>query len=135
MQKEIRKTWFFNHPPQRVWECLTQPELLEQWLGATDLQPIPGHKFRFISPNGNHASCEVLEVVPFTRLSYSWQKRSANDDRLYDSRVVWTLTPSGGGTELLLVHSGFTTAKDLTGHDNGWDACLKKFAELLRTGH
>jgi len=133
MQKEIRKTWLFNHRPQKVWECLTQPEILEQWLGKTDLQPIVGHKFRFVSPNGNDAYCEVLEVVPLSRLSYSWQKRSVNDNQLYNSTVVWTLAPSGDGTELHLVHSGFIAVKDLAGHDNGWDACLKKFEELLKT--
>lgn len=131
MQKEIRKTWFFNHPPQKVWECLTQPEILEQWLGKTDLQPVVRHKFRFISPNGNDAHCEVLEAVPFTRLSYSWQKRSVNDHRLYNSKVMWTLVPVGDGTELRLVHNGFTSTEDLAGHDNGWDACIKQMEGLL----
>lgn len=131
MQKEIRKTWFFNHPPQKVWECLTQPEILEQWLGKTDLQPVVGHKFRFISPNGNDAHCEVLEAVPFTRLSYSWQKRSVNDHQLYTSKVMWNLVPVGDGTELRLVHNGFNSTDDLAGHDTGWDACIKNFEALL----
>jgi len=135
MQKEIRKAWFFNHPAQVVWECLTRPDLLEQWLGATDLQPIVGHKFRFVSPNGNDAYCEVLEVNPVTKLSYSWQKRSVEDKKIYTSTVMWTLIPKDNGTELQLVHNGFVAAEDLTGHDTGWDACLKKFEGLLKTGH
>jgi uncharacterized protein YndB with AHSA1/START domain len=133
MQKEIRKTWFFSHPPQRVWECLTQPGILEQWLGATDFQPLVGHKFRFISPHNNHAYCEVLEVVPFTRLSYSWQKRSGKNDQPYNSKVVWTLTAKDDGTELELIHNGFVAAEDRTGHDNGWDACLRILEKVLKT--
>ncbi len=50
MQKEIKHTWHFSQSPQEVWEYLTKPELMEQWLGKTDFQPIVGHKFRFISP-------------------------------------------------------------------------------------
>lgn len=32
MEKEIKKTWHFNQAPQDVWEYLTKPELIEQWL-------------------------------------------------------------------------------------------------------
>jgi uncharacterized protein YndB with AHSA1/START domain len=62
MQKEIKHTWFFNQPPQEIWEYLTKPVLLEQWLMKTDFQPIAGHKFRFTSPSGKIINCKVLEV-------------------------------------------------------------------------
>src|SRR5215469_1341977 len=107
MQKEIRQTRFLDQSPQEVWECLTQCELLEQWLGKTDFQPVPGHKFRFISPNGNDAHCEVLEVQPLVKLSYTWQKRSLEDNRSFTSKVMWTLAPKENGTELQLVHKDF----------------------------
>jgi uncharacterized protein YndB with AHSA1/START domain len=133
MQKEIKHTWHFNQSPQKVWEYLTKPELLEQWLGKTDFQPIVGHKFRFISPYGNDSYCEVLEVKPFTKLSYSWQKNSAKDKKPFNSKVVWTLVPKENGTELQLVHNGFTALEDFVGHENGWKTCLKQFEELLNT--
>ena len=47
MQKEIKQTWHFEQSPQEVWEYLTKPELIEQWLMKTDFQPILGFKFRF----------------------------------------------------------------------------------------
>ena len=131
MQNEIKHTRFFNQSPQKVWEYLTNPELLEQWLGKTDLLPIVGHKFRFISPYGNDSYCEVLEAKPYTKLSYSWQKKSAKDLQPFNSIVVWTLVPKENGTELQLVHNGFTAMEDLAGHDNGWDDCLKKFEERV----
>jgi len=131
MQKKIKHTWFFNHSPQVVWEHLTRSELIEQWLGKTDFQPVAGHKFRFISPYGNHSICEVLEVKPFTLLSYSWQKNSAIDNKPFTSRVIWTLIPKRTGTELQLVHTGFTSLEDVVAHGNGWKVCLKQFEELL----
>ena len=133
MENEIRQTRHFNQPPQEVWDYLTKPELIEQWLGKTDFKPVAGYKFRFISPYGNDSYCEVLEVKPFTRLSYSWQKNSAKDHKLFNSTVVWTLVPKGNGTELQLVHNGFTAAEDVIAHTNGWNICLKKIEEIVKT--
>lgn len=133
MKKDIQQTWFFHHPPQDVWEYLTKPELLEQWLGKTDFQPMVGHKFTFVSPYGNDSHCEVLEVKPFTKLSYSWQKRSLDDNKVFDSKIVWTLVPRENGTELQLVHDGFIAGEDLMGHEKGWKECINKFDELINT--
>jgi uncharacterized protein YndB with AHSA1/START domain len=131
MQKEIKQNWQFRQSPQEVWEYLTKPELLEQWLGKTDFQPIMGHKFRFISPYGNDSYCEILEVRPFTRLSYSWQKNSSKDNKPFNSEIVWTLIPTENGTVLQLVHKDFTAVEDVVAHENGWNTCLKQFRELL----
>lgn len=131
MQKEIKQTRQFSQSPEEVWEYLTKPELLEQWLGKTDFEPVIGHKFRFISPYGNHCYCEVLEVKPVTRLSYSWQKISAKDNKPFNSKVMWTLVPTEDGTELQLVHNGFAALEDVTAHETGWNTCLKQMEELI----
>ncbi len=133
MQKEIKQTWHFNQLPQVVWEYLTKPELLEQWLMKTDFQPIVGHKFRFTTSSGKIIYCEVLEVNPFTKLSYSWQAHSGNGNKSFDSEVIWTLIPKGKGTELQLVHNGFTALEDFIAHNNGWTTLGNRFVELLNT--
>src|SRR4030095_5832464 len=132
MQKEIRQAWFFSRSPQEVWEYLTQPELIELWLSKTDFQPIAGHKFHFADKSGKIIYCEVIEVKPFTRLSYSWQYVSANNNERFDSRVVWPLVPNESGTELQLQHADFKFLEDLTAHSKGWNTCLKRFEELLK---
>ena len=131
MQKDIRQTWSFRRPPQEVWEYLTRPELIGQWLSKTDFQPIAGHKFHLADKSGKIIYCEVIEVKPFTRLSYSWQYVSANNNGRFDSMVVWTLVPNESGTKLQLQHDGFKFLEDLTAHSNGWNTCLKRFDELL----
>jgi len=135
MQEEIKQTRQFRQSPQEVWEYLTKPELLEQWLGKTDFRPVVGHTFRFVSPYGNDSYCEVLEVKPFTRLSYTWQKKSAKDNKPFNSKIVWTLVPKEDGTELQLVHNGFIALEDYTGHNNGWKTCLNMFEELINHTH
>jgi uncharacterized protein YndB with AHSA1/START domain len=133
MQKEIKHTWYFNHSLQTVWDSLTKPELLEQWLTKTDMQPIPGHKFSFFDKTGKVVSCQVLEVNPVTKLSYSWQAYSADDDKPFDSKVEWTLVAKEDGTELQLVHHGFIALEDYIRHNDGWTRLGTRFVELLNT--
>jgi uncharacterized protein YndB with AHSA1/START domain len=137
MQKEINQTWFFHHSPNEVWEYLTKPELIEQWLMKTDFQPIAGYKFRFTftaKPGSTYegiVDCEVLEVKPFTKLSYTWNGATQNKSRNFNSTVVWTLVAKDNGTELQLQHNGFEVLEDILNHTNGWISCLKKFEEQI----
>jgi uncharacterized protein YndB with AHSA1/START domain len=133
MQNEIKQSWYFNQSQQVVWEYLTKPELLEKWLAKSDFQPLVGHKFRFIGPHGSEIYGEVLEVKPFTLFSYSWQRTSAKDNKLFISKVVWTLVPKENGRELQLVHNGFIALEDYVAHNNGWTIIGTRFVELLKT--
>ena len=88
MEKVIKQSWQFKQPPEEVWAYLTNPDLIEQWLTKTDFRPIVGNKFQFFDKTGKITSCEVLEVNPFTKLSYSWQYFSAKDQHCFDSKVI-----------------------------------------------
>ncbi|HTQ63248.1 MAG TPA: SRPBCC domain-containing protein [Puia sp.] len=137
MQKEINQTWFFRQSPGEVWEYLTQPELIEQWLMKADFQPVVGHKFRFTfqpKPGSVYegvVNCEVLEVKPFTRLSYTWNGRTEDKSRSFHSTVVWTLVPKDSGTELQLRHNGLEFLDDILNHTNGWINCVKRLEEHI----
>lgn len=140
MQKEIKQTWFFEHSPQAVWEYLTTPELMDQWLMKTeDFQPVVGHKFRFTfqakpgSPYAGVVHCEVLQAEPFTILSYSWNGTTQEKSRHFNSIVVWTLIPKENGTELQLRHSGFEIPEDILNHTSGWNSCLKKLEQNINS--
>ncbi len=138
MQKDINQNWFFPQSPGEVWDYLTKPELIEQWLMTSDFKPIVGHKFRFTHAPKNDSNynglldCEVLEVKPFDKLSYSWNGITKDGSRSFRSVVVWTLLPKDNGTELQLQHNGFTLSEDITAHSAGWGVCLKRFDELIR---
>ena len=137
MEKEIRQTWAFHQSPEVVWEYLTKPELIGQWLMKSNFQPIEGHKFQFTfqsKPGSVYegiVDCEVLEVKPVTRLSYSWNGSTQDKSRSFQSIVVWTLVPKGDGTELRLEHNGFELLDDVLTHSSGWNVCLKRFEERL----
>jgi len=139
MQKEIKQSWFFNQSPQEVWEYLTKPELIEQWLMKSDFQPIVGHNFRFTfnpKPGSTYVggvNCQVLEVNPFTKLSYSWNGSTQDNSRNFNSIVEWTLFPKDNGTELQLRHNGFEILEDILNHTSGWNSCIKKMQEALNS--
>ena len=142
MAKTIRQQYFFPHPPEIVWEYLTNAELLALWLMRNDFQPIEGHDFQFRTnpiPSLNFDGicyCRVLEIVPFKKLSYSW-KGGPGDGRInLDTMVVWKLEPKDKGTELFLEHSGFSEIENLAiynGMTDGWLKNLQKMADRINT--
>lgn len=139
MQKEIKQSWHFKQSPEEVWEYLTNPALIEQWLMKSDFQPVAGHRFRFSftpkegSEYAGTVNCEVMEVKPCSRLSYTWNGGTQDGSRNFNSLVVWTLIPEAGGTELQLEHNGFALLEDMLNHSNGWNSCLKRFEEKINT--
>ena len=140
MTKSIKHSFFFPHPPEAVWEYLTKPELMEQWLMKNNFQPIIGFDFQFQTkpiPSLDFDGifyCKVLEIVPFKKLSYSWKSGPGEGKITLDSVVVWKLEPKENGTELFLDHSGFAKKENLdfyNGLTHGWLEKFENIAKLL----
>lgn len=140
MQKDIKHQWIFPHSPEIVWAHLTQPELLSQWLMESDFRPEIGHQFQFhtkpkinVGFDGN-IYCEVLELIPFKRISYSWKGGPGNGKITLDSVVTWTLNPTANGTELILEHTGFKGFRNYLSYlimNKGWLKIAHRLANDL----
>lgn len=100
-----------------------------------DFEPVVGHRFNFraapINGWNGVTDCEVLEIILFQRLSYSW---NASGDQAPDGLktiVTWTLTPRETGTHVRMEQSGFRPAdiSNYQGANYGWQ---KYFAGLER---
>jgi uncharacterized protein YndB with AHSA1/START domain len=140
MKRTIKHQFSFSHPPEKVWDYLTKPELMEQWLMKNDFQPIVGYDFQFRTgpiPSLDFdgiCHCKVLEVVPFKRLSYSWNCGPGDGKITLESVVVWKLQPTEKGVDLFLEHSGFEREENLSffnGMSHGWQEKLSKIDALL----
>jgi uncharacterized protein YndB with AHSA1/START domain len=137
MQKDITRKWFFETTPDIVWDYLTKPELLAQWLMENNFQLVHGYHFQFKGQSddgcgyASAAYCQVLEIVPHKQLSYSWNSEEGNGDMAFTSLVTWTIVPKNNGTELQLCHSGFKKTEDYMAHDAGWNKCGEKIIEQL----
>ncbi len=138
MEKTINKKWYFDQSPAEVWNYLTKSDLIEEWLMKNNFKPILGHQFQFtFESKGNQylgvVNCKVLEIVPHSKLVYSWEGSTVEGDRKFSSVVEWRLIKINNGTELQLSHNGFTVLEDILAHSSGWDACLNKFTNLINT--
>lgn len=142
MQKEIKHSWFFSHPLETIWEYLTNSDLLSQWLMKNDFKPVVGQKFMFTA--GPHPAlefdgniyCEVLEVLPLKRISYSWKYGPRKDETALDSIVTWTLRSKDDGTELLLEHAllkGMENPMHFNTMNAGWQTNVQRIKDLLLT--
>lgn len=103
-------------PAVKVWKALTNAYLIKEWLMESDFQLSVGHKFNFRAEpmygwNGV-TDCEILEIVPNERLSYSWNASGDQAEDGLKTVVTWTLTPTATGTQVRMEHSGFRPQDD-----------------------
>ncbi len=142
MSKSIHHTIFYPQKPELVWEFLTVPALIAQWLMPTDFEPILGQEFQFRTgpmPKVQFDGivyCKVLEITPPKKLVYSWKGGPGDGKLTMDSVVTFTLTEKENGTELTLDHSGFKILTNLdifAAMDTGWFKNISKIATLLNT--
>jgi uncharacterized protein YndB with AHSA1/START domain len=121
-----------HHPPDKVWHALTDPALLAEWLlPVLNFGLEPGTPFTFSAPpqpgwDGTE-HCRMLEIEMQRKLSWSWVVGDI------DTVVTFTLTPSGSGTRLVVVQSGFKPHQKriVAGARYGWKMMAGKLVELL----
>jgi len=98
---------FYPHPPERVWQVLTDRRALAAWMMENNFEPKLGHRFQFYNQSlpglETTIQCEVVELEEPTRLVYTWQESSTEP-----SLVIWTLTTVTGGTQLHLKHHQYS---------------------------
>jgi uncharacterized protein YndB with AHSA1/START domain len=120
------------HSPEKVWRALTDPDLLAEWLlPVVDLELEPGAAFTFKTQSypgwDGIVNCRFIEIESHRKLSYAWAVP------FLDTVVTFTLTPTGSGTRLSLVQSGFKSdqKRESGGARYGWKMMGGKLVDLL----
>lgn len=123
-----------QHPPERVWRALTDPELLTEWLlPVVDLELEPGAAFTFQAPPqpgwDGRVKCRFVEIEAQRKLSYTWVVGNME----LETVVTFTLTPTQAGTQLSLNQSGFKPDQKQAfgGARYGWRMMGGKLVDLL----
>ena len=117
----IRREIFIEATPETVFAFFTDPDKMVRWMGiSATLEPEEGGLFLLDVTGGDIARGEYKEVMPNSRVSYSfgWD----GDDSAVppgSSLVEIDLAPKDAGTLLKLTHSGLPEPA-IAPHAEGW---------------
>ncbi|HYF30995.1 MAG TPA: SRPBCC domain-containing protein [Chitinophagaceae bacterium] len=107
MKRDIRIEKIFHHRKEKIWKLIADSNMLAEWLMPNDLKPVVGHKFNFKTKPApgfdGIVHCEVLEVIEFHKLVFSWKGGPIKKPTI----VSWILEDIPGGTKLTFSHTGF----------------------------
>ncbi len=127
----------FTHPPARVWRALTEPALIQQWLGGMkrcEMDPRPGgachdewEEFFFSGPiQAADAPHHMTHVEHFS------------GDASYHVEVTTDLATHGTGTQMTMVmryaNAGARAAAIANGFTDSFDEIYGRLETLLTAG-
>ena len=136
---EIELTKQIAATPETVFHALTDPdELSRWWTTSADSDARTGgafdYRFEFQNqPERNHAYTGKYDAIAANeRVAFPWE------GRLGTTKVDITLRPSGDGTTLRLVHSGWGEGGEWPAavemHEQGWGFFLENLKSYLERG-
>ncbi len=140
-EKSITKTIPIHAPVAKVWETLTNPEIIKKWLteNGTTIVSSDWHIGSPIIFRGTWHKVKyedkgvILQFETDKVLAYSyWSKFSRLPDSPENYSVIeFRLTPEKDQTTLTLTHSNLL-AEGMPGHSNFyWNITLNKIRELI----
>lgn len=117
-----------RHPVEKVWDALTSPAQLAQWLAPGELELTVGGRVRLAFTDGRSViDGRVTALAPPRLLEFTWTDKGA--DR---GLVRWELTAVDGGTRLVLTHTISNAARAFgLPALAGWHTLLEQLAALL----
>ena len=143
----VRREITVKASPERAFEVFAAR--LDSWwprsysIGATDMAEVVVESRqggRWYERGSDGSECvwgEVLAYDPPHRLTLTWAIGGDWQPDTHASEVDVTFTPTGDGTRVTLVHSGFEghnqerSLRGAIGGDGGWSGLLAAFAERV----
>ncbi|QYN33317.1 SRPBCC domain-containing protein [Pseudonocardia sp. DSM 110487] len=134
----IERTIDLAHPPRKVWAAITTAEGLGTWFGnkaTIDLRPGGAGQLRW--DDGGSANLRVERVEEPAVFAFTWHIYGLPEDDPRRTYVEFTLEPTGAGTRLTVVESGFSQLSDdayrkaFDGNTDGWGRELAELVDYL----
>ncbi len=123
---------------EEVWEGLTNPALIKQYLFGTDTETDwqPGSSIRFSGKYNGKTYADkgtIMEVKPYKLIRYDyWSPMSGIEDRPENYIVVtYELSGDDGAVELLVRQQNIPDEKTKTHSEENWKKVLQGLKELL----
>ncbi|MBS4220010.1 SRPBCC domain-containing protein [Bacillus sp. FJAT-49711] len=124
---DLELAFQFKSPVNKVWEALTNSDILAQWVMENNFKPIVGYKCQFRNDEIDLVvDSEVLVVEKPYKLSYTWIGGPIN------TIVTWQLKQEGETTHLHLKHSGFEKEDQaFNGAKYGWAYKIEELKKVF----
>jgi len=145
---QVRRT--FRAPREKVFAAWTRREYLAQWMcKATpqhhaeylehELRPGGRYRIKNIVPSGDTLMVygEYREIRPLEKVSFTWscdRTTAAGGNTVNETGetlVTVEFFERGKSTEVVLTHTGFTSADMRARHEHGWNGCFDMLAGVL----
>ncbi len=132
----VRFSLFIDAPPERVFQTITDPALINQWFQtqSADVDMRVGGRYatnwtyKVDGRDVQGGPTTILELVPGRKLVLDWPDWRG-DATVSSQRISFELQPEGDGTRLDFMHAGFDRPTDVSDYPFGWKYFL---GELTR---
>jgi uncharacterized protein YndB with AHSA1/START domain len=129
----IRREMTIDADAATVFAFFTDPQRLIRWIGVSaELEVEPGGIMLVDVNPGFVARGEFKEVVPVSRLTYTWGWEGREKVPPGSSLIEIDLMPKNGSTLVRFAHSGLP-ADEVQAHRDGWNHYLGRLA-IAATG-
>lgn len=130
----IQRELTIEADPATVFAFFTDPQRLIRWVGASaTLDARPGGLMMVDVQQEHLARGEFKEVVPVTRLSYTWGWEGSENVPPGSSLIEIDLMPKNGSTVVHFTHSGLPP-EQVSGHTEGWNHYLSRLVVAASGG-
>jgi uncharacterized protein YndB with AHSA1/START domain len=142
----LRLTRKFDAPRERVFDAWIDSELLMKWWAAmpkfepslAEVDAREGGRYRLGMRDTESGDVHIVggeyrEVRRPERLVYTWTGEGGAKEMegSAETLVEVDFVEDGGGTEVVLTHSGFENEQIRDMHTHGWNGCLDSLERLL----
>jgi uncharacterized protein YndB with AHSA1/START domain len=122
--------------PETVFSFFTEPEKMMRWKGINNtLDARPGGIFRVDTNGRDVMRGEFLEVVPYTRIVFTWGAEKGIIPLLPGASIVEvTFIPDGLDTIVHLRHYNLGNSQIRDAHMMGWDHYFERLITVAQGG-
>lgn len=139
---EVRRR--FAAAPEKVFAAFAEERLVARWLSPSpeikltvlqfDFRVEGVYRFAYHPPGAETVIVggAYRSIEPPSRIVFSWVIEPPDEHAGIESEVTVSITPDGGGTELLIRHEKLTRVDAVARHGEGWRGALDQLAALLQ---
>jgi uncharacterized protein YndB with AHSA1/START domain len=98
-----------------------------------EIEAKAGGAYRLVMPGEIVMNGVFSEVVPNKALTYSWQWQGSDEQTHVNVQFSANDNDKDTGTDVRIVHSGFTSQDSYDNHASGWDSYIDGFTLLVGT--